>query len=52
MKAEAEVTDYAIRQALRESEKEAATGGNSHEVEMAKRFLYGEGYTVWAECGC
>ena len=51
MKAEAEVTDYAMRQASRESEKGATTGGNSYEVEMAKRFLYGEGYTVWAESG-
>lgn len=46
MKAEAEVTDYVRKQAAKEIDKESASDTYSAEVEMARRFLYGEGYEV------
>ena len=57
MQAEAEVTDYARKQAAREADQAAREANKesardwdrdsySNEVEMARRFLYGEGYKV------
>ena len=51
MKAEAEVTDYARKQAAKEADKESAGDSYSTEVEMARRFLYGEGYKVKTQAG-
>ena len=58
MRAEAEVTDYVRKQAAREADqaareanKESARDSYSTDLEMARRFLYGEGYTVWTEQG-
>ena len=60
MKAEAEVTDYVRKQAAREADKAGArdshftaAGTNSKltDIEMARRFLHGEGYKVKAQAG-
>jgi hypothetical protein len=55
MRAEAEVTDYARKQAAKEADQAAREANQesardrdsySNEVEMARRFLYGEGYKL------
>ena len=60
MQAEAEVTDYARKQAAkeadqaaREANKESARDRDSYsdDIEMARRFLYGEGYKVKTKAG-
>ena len=51
MKAEADVTDYVRKQAAREADKAGARNSHSDDVEMARRFLYGEGYKVKTQAG-
>ena len=58
--AEADVTDYVRKQAAREADKAGARGSHSAaegtnskltDTEVARRFLYGEGYKVKTKAG-
>ena len=58
MQAEAEVTDYVRKQAAkeadqaaRETNKASARDSYSTDIEMARRFLYGEGYKGKTQAG-
>ena len=51
MKAEAEVTDFVRKQTAKQADNERTKDNHSSEVEMARRFLYGEGYKVKTQAG-